>query len=78
MDLKKEFENLPITDLGRIEQDLDGFRVRAVISVGGVRHVATRITYARRDDTVIAAQQVLHTPEAAACEHRTLKMGGHR
>src|SRR5215216_6005535 len=38
MDLEEKFENPPIADRGRIEDNLDRFRVGAVIVVGGVSH----------------------------------------
>ena len=70
VDLEEELEQLPIAEFGRIEHDLDRFGVGAVIAVRGVRHVAARIADARRDDAVIRADQVLHSPEAAAGKHR--------
>ena len=43
---EEELEQLAVRELGRIEHDLDRFRVRAVIAVGRVRHVAAAVTHA--------------------------------
>ena len=49
VDLEEEFEQRPVAGLGRIENDLDRFGMRAVIAVGRVRHVAAAIADAGRD-----------------------------
>src|SRR5277367_6029391 len=45
MDLEKEFQQLSIADGLRIEGDLNGFRVIAVVAIGRVWHLAAGITY---------------------------------
>src|SRR5471032_3361029 len=68
VDLEKEFEDLAIADDGWIEDDFDRFGVRAMIAVSGVGHVAAAVAYARSEHARITAQQILHAPEAAACQ----------
>ena len=45
MDMEKEFQQLSIADGLRIEGDLDGFRMVAVVAVGRVRHLAPAVAY---------------------------------
>jgi hypothetical protein len=66
MDLEKEFQELPIAELLRVENDLDRFRMRSVVAVRCIRNVAACIADVRRDHARVPAQQILHTPEAAA------------
>lgn len=66
VDLEKEFQKLPITELLRVKNDLDRFGMCSVIAVRCIGDVATRIADTRRDYTRVPAQQILHTPEAAA------------
>jgi hypothetical protein len=66
MNLKEEFENLPIADLGWIEDDLDRFGMGAVIAVSRVAHIAARIPDSCRHYAVVTAKKVLHAPEATA------------
>src|SRR5690606_25436311 len=73
VDLEKEFEEVAITGLRRIEHDLHRLGVAAVVAVGGVGHVAAAVAHAGRDDTGHLAQQFLHAPEAAAGEDRALR-----
>ena len=69
MDLEEELEQFPVADPVRIKQDFDGFGVAAVIAIGGVRNISPGITHARGDDTVLAANEILHAPEAPAGEN---------
>ncbi|MNG04175.1 hypothetical protein D3C84_872880 [compost metagenome] len=64
MNLEKELENLAIADLLRIEHDLDGFRVIAVVAISRVRHIASRVTHPCGQHAGVTSQQILHTPEA--------------
>lgn len=66
MDLEKELQQLAIADGLRIEGDLNGFGVIAVVAIGRVWHLAAGVAHPGRDHAGIAAQQILHTPEAAA------------
>ena len=70
VDLEEEFQQLAIADLGGIEDDLDRLGVGAVIAIGGVRHVAAGVADAGRDHARVAADQILHAPEAAAGQNR--------
>jgi hypothetical protein len=65
MDLEEEFQQRAITGLRRIEEDLDRLGMIAVVAIGGVLDLAAGIADAGREDAGIAAQQVLHAPEAA-------------
>src|SRR5580658_1470206 len=76
MDLEEEFQELPIADLRGIEDDLDAFGMRPVMAIGRVAHIAAGIADPRRDDAVIAADQILHAPEAAPGKNRAFL--GHR
>ncbi len=69
VDLEEELEQLAIVDDGRVERDLDRFRVRAVVAVGGIRDVAAGVADAGRDHAGLPANQVLHAPEAATGEN---------
>ena len=45
MDLEKEFQQLSIADGLRIEDDLDGLRVIAVVAIGRVRHLDAGVAH---------------------------------
>src|SRR5262249_5845508 len=47
VNLEKELEQPPVTDLCRIENNLDSFGVSSVVAVGSIRHVPTRIAHPR-------------------------------
>src|ERR1700691_2448529 len=47
-----------VADHFGIENDLNGFGMRAVIAVGGIAYIAARIAHASRDDARITAQQI--------------------
>src|SRR5207342_2359608 len=73
VDLEEEFQQVAIADARGIEHDLDCLGMGAVVAVGGIAHFAAAVTHARTDDTVHAAQQILHAPEASAGEDRALQ-----
>src|ERR1700730_825524 len=66
VDLEKEFQQLSIADDLRIKGNFNGFRMIAVIAIGRVRHLAAGVAHPGGNHAGIAAQQILHTPEAAA------------
>ena len=70
VDLEEKFQQLSKTDDLGIEDDLDGFGMVAVIAIGRIRNLAAAVTHPGRDHAGIAAQQILHAPEAAAGQHR--------
>ena len=61
----------------RVEDDLDGFGVTFVVSIGRVLDVAAGVADARRDDAGTLADEVLHSPEAPTGEDRGLGFDGH-
>ena len=71
MDLKEELEQSAITDLVRVENDLDRLGVRPVIAIRRVRNVATGVSDSRGDHSWITSYEILHAPKAAASQHRT-------
>jgi hypothetical protein len=70
VNLEKKFQDLAVAELGRIEQDLDRLGVVAVIAIGGVAYLAAGLTDARRDDALVATQEILHAPETSARQDR--------
>src|SRR5215472_12695316 len=52
-----------------VEDNFDRFGMCAVVAIRRVRHVAAGVANARRNHTIMAANEILHSPEAAACEH---------
>src|SRR6185437_2930131 len=77
MDLEEEFEQRAVADLLRIEDDLDRLGVGPVMAIGRVGHVAAAIADPRRNDAGLAADQILHAPEAAAGKDGALGRRGH-
>src|SRR6185437_15291196 len=69
VDLEKEFQQRAETRLRRIEHDLYRLGVAAVIAIGRVRHFAAGITHSRRDHARETADQILHSPKAAARQY---------
>ena len=65
MDLEEELQQVTEGDLRGIEDDLDRFRMVAVVAVGRIWHLAPRIAYARGHHTRQLTDQVLHSPEAS-------------
>jgi hypothetical protein len=68
VDLEEELQQCPERGRRRIEDDLDGLRVGAVVAVGRIRRVTARVPDARGKHPGEAADQVLHAPEAAPRE----------
>src|SRR5690348_3501703 len=66
VDLEEKFQQLAIAGELRIEDDLDGLGVRAMVAIGGIRNVPAGVTDARGDHARQLADQVLHAPETAA------------
>src|SRR5215467_9390911 len=58
MNLKEEFQKLPVTELTRIKDNLDCFGVGSVISIGRVGYVSAGIAYTRGNHARKAAQQM--------------------
>ncbi len=56
-----------------IEADLDALGMAPVIAIGRVLHVAAGIADPGRLDAGQLADQVLHAPEATACEYSTFR-----
>jgi hypothetical protein len=78
VDLEEELQQVTEGELVRVEDDLDGLGVAAVVPVRRVRHVAARVTHPGRDHAGELADQVLHPPEAASGEDGLLGVLGHR
>src|SRR5690606_35072765 len=72
VDLEEELQDAPVTDLLRIEDDLDALGVGAVVAVGGVGHVAAGVADAGLDDAGQLADQLLHAPEATPGQNGSL------
>jgi hypothetical protein len=66
VNLEEKFEDLPIADPGRIKDDLDCFGISAVIAMRSVGHAAAGVADPCRQNAVVAANKVLHAPEATA------------
>jgi hypothetical protein len=66
MNLEAQLEQLSIADLGRIEDDPDEFGARPVIAVSRIGNVAPEIADLRRDDALVFANEILHSPKASA------------
>src|SRR5215471_2827524 len=69
MNLEEELKQRPVTELVRNEDDFNCLGMSAVMTVGRIGYVATRIADPCRNHTKIAAQQVLHAPKATACKN---------
>jgi len=52
-----------------IEEDFNGFGMGAVIAIRRVRHVTARVADAGRNHTMMATDQILHSPDTVAGEH---------
>ena len=66
VNLEEELEDLSIADAGRIKDDLDCFGVSVMIAIGRVGAGAARVADPGRQNAVVAADEVLHAPEAAS------------
>jgi hypothetical protein len=69
MYLEEEFQQIAIADGVWIKHDLDRLGVAAMIAISGVGHLAAGIADAGGNHAGMAADQILHTPEAAAGKH---------
>src|SRR5215510_3671732 len=69
VNLEKEFQQPAVAYLRGVEDNFDRFGMCAVVAIRRVRHVAAGVANARRNHTIMAANEILHSPEAAACEH---------
>jgi hypothetical protein len=63
--LEKNFQNAAIRNPLRIEQNLDAFCMRAVLTVSGVGDIAAGITHPGGRNPRQLTNQVLHTPKTA-------------
>jgi hypothetical protein len=69
VNLKEEFEDLPVADTRGIEDDLDRFRVSRMIAVRRMGVGAAGVADAGRQNSLVAANKILHAPEATAGKH---------
>src|SRR5271156_322992 len=65
VNLKEELQQLAVAQLLRVKDDLDRLGMASMIAIGGVGNITAAISDSRRNDTRVAAQQVLHAPKAA-------------
>src|SRR5262245_42450692 len=77
VDLEEELQKVAIADALRVERDLDGLRVRSMVAIGRVRHIAARVSDTCVDDAGQLADQILHAPEATARKDGTFKLACH-
>ena len=66
VNLEEELEDLSIADAGWIKDDLDCFGVSVMTAIGRVGAGAARVADPGRQNAVVAADEVLHAPEAAS------------
>src|SRR5262249_57612030 len=64
VNLEEVLEDLSIADAGRIKGDLDCFGVSVMIAVGRVGAGAARVADPSRQNTIVAADEGLDTPQA--------------
>ncbi|CNL28841.1 Uncharacterised protein [Mycobacterium tuberculosis] len=72
VDLEEEFQQGAVIGDRGVEDDFDGFGVRAVVTVGCVGDVPAAVAHPRGDHTGLVADQILQPPKAAAGEDRFL------
>ena len=60
VNLEEELQEVAIADTRRVELDLDGLGVRAMVAIGRVRHIAARVSDPCVDYAGQLADQVLH------------------
>jgi hypothetical protein len=77
VDLEEQLEQVAIVDLRRVEDDLDGLGMGAVVAVGGVGDVTAGVPDSSRDHARQVANQLLDPPEAASGEDGALGCLGH-
>src|SRR6201989_1281380 len=75
MDLEEELEHAAEVGLRRVVHDLERLRVAGVIAIGGMVVLAAGVPDAGGDHPRLLADQVLHPPEAPACQDRRLVVG---
>ena len=66
MDLEEELQQLAVGDFERIEDDFDGLGMTRMVSICGIGDLSARVSDPRGDYAGVAAQQILHPPEATA------------
>ena len=76
VDLEEELQQVAVARPGRVEDDLDRLGVAGVVAVGRVGVLAAGVADPGRDDAGLLADEVLHAPEAATCEHCLLRGPG--
>jgi hypothetical protein len=76
VDLEEEREDVAVRGLRRVEDDLDSLGVTRVLTIGRVIVASARVADAGVQHARLAADQVLHAPEAAAREDGGLGAGG--
>jgi hypothetical protein len=69
--LEEELEDLPITDSGRIKDDLDRFCVCSMIAIGRIGVASTGVANAGCENAVITAKEMLNAPKTTTGEHNT-------
>src|SRR5690606_22408931 len=72
-----ELEDFTVRDALRVEDDLHRLRVAAVIAVGRVWHVASRVTDPGRHDALTLSQQFLGSPEASVGQDGSFGLCAH-
>ncbi len=75
VDLEEEFQERAIAENGRVESHFHRFRMAVMSRIGRITHFTAYVTDPRRNDSPGSAQQILHAPEAAACENCSLCRG---
>ena len=76
MDLEEERQDVAERRLRGVEDDLDRLGVAGVVAVGRVVVLAAGVADAGVEHAGLAADEVLHAPEAAAREDGGLGAGG--
>ena len=76
--LEKEFQEISEAGFIGIEYDLDRFGVRAMVPIGGVFDVATRIAHSGGHYARQPPDELLHAPKAAASQNRAFGSPSHR
>src|SRR4029453_4931229 len=66
VNLEEELEDLAIADTSRIKDDLDCFRVSRMIAIRRMGVAPAGIAGACRQNSVVAANKILHAPEATS------------
>lgn len=63
VDLEEEFQQGAVIGDRGVEDDFDGFGVRAVVTVGCVGDVPAAVAHPRGDHTGLVADQILQPPK---------------